>query len=104
MKGKVHVVRLGHFVRSKIKSESSFLLKSYITTVLNFFLGVFRSIFIRIPKCISHCIFKSCSEGFKVFIQARKLFFAKWLVFTSLKGSFIKQIIVFNLKSLKILC
>ena len=33
MKVKVHVFWLGHFARSKIKSESSFLIKYYKTTI-----------------------------------------------------------------------
>ena len=38
----------------------------------------------KIQKCVSICTFKYCAEGFKVFfLQARKYFFAKWLVFTS---------------------
>ena len=34
---------LGHFLRSKISFESSFLIKCYIITILNFFFGAFRS-------------------------------------------------------------
>ena len=34
---------LGHFLRSKISFESSFLIKCYIITILNFFSGAFRS-------------------------------------------------------------
>ena len=34
---KVRVFRLGHFARSKIKSESIFLIKYYIITILIFF-------------------------------------------------------------------
>ena len=34
---------LGHFLRSKISFESSFLIKCYIITILNFFFGEFRS-------------------------------------------------------------
>ena len=49
---------LGHFPRSKISFESSFLIKCYIITDLNFFLGAFRSVFKKVKKWISHCIFK----------------------------------------------
>ena len=34
MKVKVHVFRLGHFARYKIKSEIRFLIKYYIITIL----------------------------------------------------------------------
>ena len=40
MKVKVHVFRLGHFLMSKIKSESIFLIKYYIITILNFFWSI----------------------------------------------------------------
>ena len=60
---------LGHFPRSKIESESIFLIKSYIFSILNFFFGAFRSIFKKVKKWISHCIFKSCAEGFRGFFS-----------------------------------
>ena len=66
MKVKVCVFRLGHFARSKLESESIFLIKYYITIILNFF-GAFRPIFIKVKKWISHCNFKSCMEGFGFF-------------------------------------
>ena len=49
---------LGHFLRSKIVSESSFLLKSYIITILNFFWSVSVKIKKKLKNWISHCIFK----------------------------------------------
>ena len=65
MKVKVHVFRLGHFARSKIKSESIFLIKHYIITIKK--MGRFRPIFNKVKKWISFCIFKSCAEGFGFF-------------------------------------
>ena len=41
MKVKVHVFWLGQFARSQFKFESSFPIKYYIITVLNFFLERF---------------------------------------------------------------
>ena len=41
MKVKVQIFQFGHFPRSKIVSESSFYTKSYIITILNFFLERF---------------------------------------------------------------
>ena len=40
-----------------------------------FLFWVFWPIFNKVKKWISHCIFKSYAEGFRVFFQARKLFF-----------------------------
>ena len=48
----------GHFPRSGIESESNFLIKCYIITVLNFYLGAFRSVFKKVKKWIFHCILK----------------------------------------------
>ena len=45
-----------------------------------YFFGAIWFIFNKVKKGISHCSFKSCAEGFRDFVQARKLFFAKWLV------------------------
>ena len=43
-----------------------------------FFLnGAFWSIFNKVKKWISHCIFKSCAEWFKGFFQARNFFFCQ---------------------------
>ena len=50
-----------HFPKSNITSESRFLKKYYIITILKFFFGAFRSIFPKVKKWIAHCIFKSCS-------------------------------------------
>ena len=76
MKVKVHVFRLGHFARSKIESESIFLLKYYIITILKKEFGAFWPIFNKVKTWISHGIFKSCAEGFAFFLlQARKLIF-----------------------------
>ena len=41
MKVKVHVFCLGHFARSNIESESSFPIKYYNITILNFLLERF---------------------------------------------------------------
>ena len=68
------IFRLAHFLRSKIEYEGIFLIKHYIITSQIFF-GVFRPIFNKFKKLISHFIFKSCAEGFKGFFQARKLIF-----------------------------
>ena len=59
MTEKMHVFRLGHFARSKIKYDNIFLIKYYIIT------------------------FKSCAEGFGFFFKLERIFFSKWLVFTS---------------------
>ena len=59
---------------SKISFESSFLIKCYIITSLNFF-GEFQSIFKSVKQFISHCIFKSCAEGFGVYFYAIVLIF-----------------------------
>ena len=72
----MHVFRLGHFARSKIKSESIVLIKYYIITILKK-IGAFRPIFNKVNKWISHCIFKSCLEGFGFSFQARKLIFCQ---------------------------
>ena len=60
------VFRLGHFPRSKIDSEIIFLIKYYIITILKK-IGAFRPFFNKVKELISHCIFKSCAEGFKCF-------------------------------------
>ena len=53
-----------HFPRSKIDSESRFLKKHYIVTVLIFFFGAFWSVFEKVKKWISYCIFQfSIAEG-----------------------------------------
>ena len=66
---------LGHFAKSKIESESIFLIKYFIISILNFFWGPFGPLFTKEKKLIFHCVFKSCAEGFRVFFQARKLIF-----------------------------
>ena len=72
------VFHLGHFLRSKIESESIFLKKYYIIT----FLYIKKNwsvlpIFNKVKKWITHCIFKSCAEGFSFFFKDRKLFFGQ---------------------------
>ena len=85
MKVKVNVFRLAHFLMSKIETESIFLIKYYTNTILKRKFRAFRPIFNKVKNGISHCIFKSFTEGFRVFFQAGKLiFFAKLLLFTSL--------------------
>ena len=82
MNVKVHVFQLGYFPRSKIESDSIFLIKYYIITILKK-IRAFWPIFNKVKKWIFPCIFKACAEGFQVFFQARELIlFAKWLVFT----------------------
>ena len=82
MKVKVHAFWLGPYLWSKIESESIFLIKHYMITILKHF-GAFQPIFNKVKKWILHCIFKSCAEGFGFFSSEEANFFAKWLVFTS---------------------
>ena len=78
------VFRLGDFLRSKIESESIFLTKYYIITILKSKkLERFGLYLTNSKKWISHCIFKSCAEGFRVLFSSQEAnFFAHWLVFT----------------------
>ena len=68
------VFRLEHFPRSKIESESIFLIKYFIITFLKTIEAVF---FNKVKKRISHCILKFSAEGFRVSCQARKQFFCQ---------------------------
>ena len=67
---------LGHFPRSKIKSKSSFLVKSYLISKKNNF-NRYCQYLKKEEKNYFHCIFKSCTEGFKgFFFRAMKLIFS----------------------------
>ena len=68
MKVKVHVYRLGHFARSKIESESTFLIKYYIITI-NFFQRFGVSVKNGFPIVFSNL----AQKGSGVFFQATKL-------------------------------
>ena len=82
MKMKVHVFRLGHFLRSKIEYESIFLINYYIFTILDLF-GVSRPIFNKVINGFSIVFSNHARKGSGFFFQARELIFvAKWLVFT----------------------
>ena len=61
--------QVGHFARSKIESKSIILIKYYIITILKKF-GAIRCIFNKGKKWISYCIFKSCTEGIRVFFSS----------------------------------
>ena len=61
--------QVGHFARSKIKSKIFFLIKHYIIIILKKF-GAIRCRFNKVKKWISHCIFKSCAEGIRVFFSS----------------------------------
>ena len=74
MKVKVHVFRLGHFAKSKIKSESSCLIKSYIITILIFFGSVLVYI-LKIKKMDFPLYFQILRGRVWGFFQARKLIF-----------------------------
>ena len=49
------VFGLGHFPKSKIDFESSFLIKCYIITIVKKMFGAFWSIIKEVKKCIYHC-------------------------------------------------
>ena len=76
---------MGHFPRSKIDSENIFLIKYYIITILK--KGAFWFIFNKAKKWISHCNFKSCTEGFRFFFSSLEAhFFCKMACIYRLKS------------------
>ena len=73
MKVKVHVLRLGHFPKSKIESENIFLIKYYIITILNFFLERFGQYLIKSKNEFPIVFSNLARKGSRVFFQARRL-------------------------------
>ena len=72
MKVKVHVFWLGHFVRSKLESESSFPIKYYVITILNYLERFF--LYLQSKKNGLPIVFSNLAwKGFFLLLQARKL-------------------------------
>ena len=95
MKVKVHVFRLGHFARSKIESESIFLIKYYIITIINFILERF-SLYLTKPKNGFPIVFSNLARrGSRVFFQARKLIFSPNGLFHPTKQLWMGEKVIF---------
>ena len=74
MKVKLYVFRLGHFARSKIESESIFLIKFFIITILKKIESF--GLYLTKSKNGFHIVFSNpARKGSGFFFQAQNLFF-----------------------------